>query len=100
VIDFEAVTKHFGSGANRIEALRGLTLRIPEGQMCALMGPSGAGKSTLMHAATGLTSIDSGSITVAGQRISNLDSEASALMRRERVGVILQAINLVPFFTA
>jgi putative ABC transport system ATP-binding protein len=100
MIEFDAVSKCFGTGASRVQALRSITLRIPTGQMCALMGPSGAGKSTLMHAATGLTPVDSGRILVDGRDITALNSEGLALMRRREVGVILQAVNLVPFFTA
>jgi putative ABC transport system ATP-binding protein len=87
-------------GANRVEALRGVNLNIPEGQMCALMGPSGAGKSTLLHAAAGLTRIDAGRILIAGRDVSAMDGEDLALLRRRDVGVVLQIFSLVPFFTA
>src|SRR6185503_3796466 len=99
MIRFEGVTKYFGEGANRVEALRGVNLVIPDGQMCALMGPSGAGKSTLLHAATGLASFDSGTVVVGDSDVSRLDSTSLALLRRRQIGVVLQSFSLVPFFT-
>jgi putative ABC transport system ATP-binding protein len=100
MIEFESVTKHFGEGPSRVDALRGVSLRIPERQMCALMGPSGAGKSTLLHAATGLISIDTGRVFIGGCDITRLDADARALLRRREVGVVLQSFSLVPFLTA
>lgn len=100
MIEFCSVAKCFGTDVSRVHALRGVTLQIPAGQMCALMGPSGAGKSTLLHAAAGLTPIDAGQILIAGRDVSRLDIEARAAMRRREVGVILQFFSLVPFFTA
>jgi len=100
MIRFEGVTKYFGEGATRVEALRGVDLVIPDGQMCALMGPSGAGKSTLLHAATGLASFDGGKIVIGESDVSRLDSTSLALLRRRQIGVVLQSFSLVPFFTA
>src|SRR5262245_35982291 len=100
MIRFEGVTKCFGEGANRVEALRGVDLVIPDGQMCALMGPSGAGKSTLLPAATGLASFDRGRITIDDSDVSRLDATGLALLRRRQIGVVLQSFSLVPFFTA
>jgi putative ABC transport system ATP-binding protein len=100
MIRFEGVTKSFGAGANRVDALRGIDLAIPDGQMCALMGPSGAGKSTLLHAATGLTSFDRGSIFIDKSDVSRFSSARLALLRRRQIGVVLQSFSLVPFFTA
>jgi putative ABC transport system ATP-binding protein len=100
MIEFDAVHKSFGEGPSRVDALRGISLRIPDGQMCALMGPSGAGKSTLLHAATGLIPLDRGKILVGGHDVTKLDAESRALLRRREVGLILQFFSLVPFFTA
>src|SRR4029079_15465544 len=73
MIEFSGVTRRFGHGPSRVEALRDVNLTIPAKQMCALMGPSGAGKSTLLHAAAGLAPIDSGRILIDNRDVSQLD---------------------------
>jgi putative ABC transport system ATP-binding protein len=94
------VRKVYGEGANRVEALRGVTLELPRGQFTAIMGPSGSGKSTLMHCLAGLDAVDDGSVWVDGQDISQLSDKERTLLRRERVGFVFQAYNLIPSLTA
>jgi putative ABC transport system ATP-binding protein len=94
------VRKVYGEGANRVEALRGVTLELPRGQFTAIMGPSGSGKSTLMHCLAGLDSVDDGTVWVDGQDISQLSDKERTLLRRERVGFVFQAYNLIPSLTA
>ena len=100
MIRFQAVCKTFGEGPSGVRALNEVDLAVPEHQMCALMGPSGAGKSTLLHAATGLTSVDSGQIHIGEREISKLDKNQLALLRRHEVGIVFQFFNLIPFLTS
>jgi len=95
-----AITKVYGEGATRVDALRGLDLDLPRGGFTAIMGPSGSGKSTLMHCLAGLDSIDGGSVWIAGEDVSAMSDKQRTLMRRERVGFVFQAFNLIPSLTA
>ena len=95
-----AITKVYGEGATRVDALRGLDLDLPRGGFTAIMGPSGSGKSTLMHCLAGLDSIDGGSVLIAGEDVSAMSDKQRTLMRRERVGFVFQAFNLIPSLTA
>ncbi len=96
----DQVWKVFGEGANRVEALRGVTLGLPRGEFAAVMGPSGSGKSTLMHCLAGLDSIDGGSVTIGGRNVSDMSDHQRTLLRREQVGFVFQAFNLIPSLTA
>ncbi|RMF22394.1 MAG: ABC transporter ATP-binding protein [Deltaproteobacteria bacterium] len=99
MIRFDSVHKYFGSDSARVHALRGVSLRIPAGQMCAIMGPSGAGKSTLLHVATGLLPFDGGRIQIGEHDIGAMDASSLALLRRRTVGLVTQFSNLVPFLS-
>jgi putative ABC transport system ATP-binding protein len=92
----ENVTKSYGSGDNRIEALSDVTIGIERGQFTAIMGPSGSGKSTLMHVLAGLDTATSGSVWLGDTDITHLDDTALTLLRRRRVGFVFQSYNLVP----
>ena len=100
MIRFNNVHKTFGDGVVRVQALQGLDLEIPEGQMCALMGPSGGGKSTAVHLAAGLTRPDTGDIHVGGHDVSVMDDDQLSLMRRREIGIVFQFFNLLPYLTA
>ena len=100
MLDFEGVYKHFGVGRSRVEALRGLNLQIPRGQMCAIMGPSGAGKSTVLHLAAGLIRADQGSVKIDAQELSSMSDDELTLYRRRQIGVVFQFFNLLPYLTA
>lgn len=94
------ITKVYGSGDARVTALDGVTLGIPRGRFTAIMGPSGSGKSTLMHCMAGLDSIDSGRVLIGDVELNKLDDKRLTRLRRDKVGFIFQAFNLVPTLTA
>ncbi|WP_375390387.1 ABC transporter ATP-binding protein [uncultured Amnibacterium sp.] len=90
------VAKHYGAGDATVHALRGVDLAVRRGELVAIMGPSGSGKSTLMHLLAGLDSPTSGEVWLGDREIGGLDDTALTLLRRERVGFVFQAFNLVP----
>lgn len=94
------VTKAYGQGETRVEALRGVNVEFEAGKLTAIMGPSGSGKSTLMHCLAGLDSISSGSCFIAETEISKLKDKQLTSLRRDRLGFIFQSFNLVPTLTA
>jgi putative ABC transport system ATP-binding protein len=93
-------TKVYGKGATEVRALDGVTLDFPRGQFSAIMGPSGSGKSTLMHCVAGLDTLTSGQVRVGGVELTRLDDKHLTLLRRDRIGFVFQAYNLVPTLTA
>ena len=93
-------TKVYGKGATEVRALDGVTLDFPSGQFSAIMGPSGSGKSTLMHCVAGLDTLTSGQVRVGGIDLTRLDDKHLTLLRRDRIGFVFQAYNLVPTLTA
>jgi putative ABC transport system ATP-binding protein len=92
--------KTYGEGEAAVHALRGVSLAFPAGQFTAIMGPSGSGKSTLMHLLAGLDRPTSGSVVVDGQELANLDDKRLTALRRDKLGFVFQAYNLVPVLTA
>jgi len=90
----------YGEGETAVHALRGITTGFPSGQFAAIMGPSGSGKSTLMHLLAGLDRPTAGSVVVDGSELANLDDKALTRLRRDRLGFVFQAFNLVPVLTA
>jgi putative ABC transport system ATP-binding protein len=93
-------TKVYGKGPTQVRALDGVTLDFPSGQFSAIMGPSGSGKSTLMHCVAGLDTLTSGQVRVGGVELTRLDDKHLTLLRRDRIGFVFQAYNLVPTLTA
>ena len=93
-------TKVYGKGATQVRALDGVTLDFPSGQFSAIMGPSGSGKSTLMHCVAGLDTLTSGEVRVGGIDLTRLDDKRLTLLRRDRIGFVFQAYNLIPTLTA
>jgi putative ABC transport system ATP-binding protein len=77
-----------------------VTLDFASGQFTAIMGPSGSGKSTLVHCIAGLDTLTSGEVRVGGIELSRLDDKRLTLLRRDRIGFVFQAFNLVPTLTA
>ena len=94
------VVKTYGRGEAAVRALDSATVAIPAGEFTAVMGPSGSGKSTLVHALAGLDRIDAGSVFLGGTDLSTLSERERTLLRRERLGFVFQAFNLVPALTA
>ncbi len=94
------VFKIYKRGSAETVALRGASLTIRSGQFVTLEGPSGSGKSTLLSILTGLTSPSAGRVVADGQDLADLDEAALAHWRADRVGVVFQRGNLVPFLTA
>jgi putative ABC transport system ATP-binding protein len=94
----EAV-KVYGRGDTEVRALDGVSVDFPVGRFTAIMGPSGSGKSTLMHCAAGLDTLSSGAAYIGDTDLSTLDDRRLTLLRRDRVGFVFQAFNLVPTLT-
>src|SRR3954454_20835843 len=90
----------YGEGQAAVHALRGVSISFPAGQFTAIMGPSGSGKSTLMHLLAGLDTPTSGSGVLDGEALSELDDGGLTRLRRDRLGFVFQAFNLVPVLTA
>ncbi|MCQ4201856.1 ABC transporter ATP-binding protein [Streptomyces coelicoflavus] len=91
--------KVYGGGDTAVRALDGVSVDFPAGRFTAIMGPSGSGKSTLMHCAAGLDTLTSGSARIGETDLSTLDDRRLTLLRRDRVGFVFQAFNLVPTLT-
>ncbi|MEE2528770.1 ABC transporter ATP-binding protein [Pseudarthrobacter sp. J75] len=95
-----SVSKTYGRNETRVTALRDVSVNFDAGRFTAIMGPSGSGKSTLMHCLAGLDTADSGNILVGGTDITGLKDKQLTALRRERIGFVFQAFNLVPTLTA
>lgn len=91
--------KVYGRGDTAVRALDGVSVDFPAGRFTAIMGPSGSGKSTLMHCAAGLDTLTSGSALIGDTDLSTLDDRGLTLLRRERIGFVFQAFNLIPTLT-
>jgi putative ABC transport system ATP-binding protein len=92
--------KIYGKGDTQVRALDGITVEFGRGRFTAIMGPSGSGKSTLMHCMAGLDNLTSGRVLIGDTDLSQLDEKSLTLLRRDKVGFIFQAFNLVPTLTA
>jgi len=100
VVEATGLVRRYGHGETCVNALRGVDLGITTGELTAVMGPSGSGKSTLMHILAGLDQPTEGSVTIAGQDITQLSDTELTLLRREHIGFIFQFFNLLPMLTA
>ncbi|MGH1563758.1 ABC transporter ATP-binding protein [Mumia sp. DW29H23] len=94
------LVKTYGRGQAQVRALDGVDLDVERARLTAIMGPSGSGKSTLMHCLAGLDTPTSGDVEVAGVELGDLDDNALTRFRREHVGFVFQAFNLLPTLTA
>jgi putative ABC transport system ATP-binding protein len=92
----EDAVKVYGRGDAAVRALNGIDASFATGRYTAIMGPSGSGKSTLMHCLAGLDTLTSGRIVFGGVELSKLDEKGRTQLRRDRVGFVFQAFNLVP----
>jgi putative ABC transport system ATP-binding protein len=95
-----ALSKVYGSGDTRVTALDTVDVEIENGRFTAIMGPSGSGKSTLMHCLAGLDSISAGQVWIGDVELSGLSDKNLTKLRRDAVGFVFQAFNLVPTLTA
>ena len=96
----ENLTKVYGSGETQVVALDAINVDLPRGQFTAIMGPSGSGKSTLMHCLAGLDDATDGSVFIGDVDITTLNDKRLTRMRRDAVGFVFQAYNLLPTLTA
>jgi putative ABC transport system ATP-binding protein len=96
----DTLSKIYGEGEAEVRALDGVTVAFQTGRFTAIMGPSGSGKSTLMHICAGLDSATSGTVSLGDTDLTTLGDGDLTRLRRDRVGFIFQAFNLVPTLTA
>ncbi len=95
-----ALKKTYGSGDLRVEALRGIDLKVEAGEFLAIMGPSGSGKSTLLHLLGGVDRPASGQVLLEGADLTALSDDERTILRRRRIGFIFQSFNLLPTLSA
>ena len=100
MVSLRDLRMEFRAGPDRVTALDGVTVDLPAGTFTAVMGPSGSGKSTLLHCAAGLDRPTSGEVVLDGARLGELDETGLTVLRRERVGFVFQAFNLISSLTA
>jgi putative ABC transport system ATP-binding protein len=100
IVSATDVTRRYGEGPAAVDALAGVSVNFPPGEFAAVMGPSGSGKSTLMHCLAGLDAATSGTVHIGDVELTGLSDRQLTLLRRERIGFIFQAFNLLPTLTA
>jgi putative ABC transport system ATP-binding protein len=100
IVQARELTRRYGEGEAAVDALAGVTVDFPTGRFAAIMGPSGSGKSTLMHLLAGLDRPTSGTVSLAGVELTELDDRALTQLRRDRIGFIFQTFNLLPVLNA
>jgi putative ABC transport system ATP-binding protein len=100
IVTAHDVTRRYGSGDTAVDALRGVSLQVRQGELVAVMGPSGSGKSTLMHILAGLDQPSEGSVSIAGSDITKLSDNDLTKLRRAHIGFVFQFFNLLPMLSA
>jgi putative ABC transport system ATP-binding protein len=100
IVSTTDLRRTYGAGDTAVHALAGVTLGFPTAQFTAIMGASGSGKSTLMHLLAGLDRPSSGTVVIDGEELGRLDDKGLTQLRRDRLGFVFQAFNLVPVLTA
>jgi putative ABC transport system ATP-binding protein len=99
ILEIRDLTKRFAYGGGVIEAVKSFNLSANRGEFIAVMGASGSGKSTLLHLVAGLTRPDQGTVKIAGTDINTLGDYALTVFRRQQIGLVFQAFNLIPSLT-
>ena len=94
------VRVNLGTGATRVEVLRGISLDLARGAATAIVGPSGCGKSTLLMAIAGLERVDAGAVEVDGARLDRMNEDELASFRGRKIGIVFQSFHLMPAMTA
>ncbi len=100
VIDATGVVKTYYTGEVQVEALRGVDLQVPRGEMVAVMGPSGCGKTTLLNCLSGLDTFDAGLVLINGQDISRMADNQKTEFRAKGMGFVFQTYNLLPVLSS
>jgi putative ABC transport system ATP-binding protein len=100
IVSTSDLHRTYGEGEAAVHALQGVSVDFPAGEFTAIMGPSGSGKSTLMHLLAGLDRPTSGSVVVDGLELANLDDKRLTDLRRDKLGFVFQAFNLIPVLSA
>jgi putative ABC transport system ATP-binding protein len=99
-VHIEGVTKHFGTGDNVVQALRGVDWDIYKGQLTMIVGPSGCGKTTLLSVIAGILDCDEGLVSIFGQDVTAMSDRARTRFRAQHIGFVFQQYNLLPALTA
>jgi putative ABC transport system ATP-binding protein len=100
VVEAIDVRKTYVLGRVRVEALRGVSIRIARGEIVAIVGPSGCGKTTLLHCLSGLEDFEGGEVMLEGERLRKLNDAQKATQRARRMGFVFQSYNLLPVLNA
>ncbi len=100
VIDARGVTKTYDTGEVQVQALRGVDLQVPRGEMVAIMGPSGCGKTTLLNCLSGLDAFDDGQVLINGEDIARMADNEKTEFRATGMGFVFQTYNLLPVLSA
>src|SRR5881394_2494352 len=100
LLETSELRKTYSIGKIEVEALRGVNLRIREGELSAIMGPSGCGKSSLMHILGAMTKATAGKVLIEGSDIAEMSDNDLTRIRREKIGFVFQKFNLLPTLTA
>ncbi len=100
VIDARGVAKTYDTGEVQVQALRGVDLMVPRGEMVAVMGPSGCGKTTLLNCLSGLDTFDDGKVLINGEDIARMADNEKTEFRAKGMGFVFQTYNLLPVLSA
>jgi putative ABC transport system ATP-binding protein len=100
VVRCQGLARRYGEGEAAVDALRGVDLEFPRGQLTSIVGPSGSGKSTLMHLLAGLDRPTEGQVWIDGTEITGLDDDDLTQLRRDKLGFVFQFFNLIPVLDA
>ncbi len=100
MVTVEGLHRTYGSGAQQVHALRGVSLVVPRGSIVAVVGRSGSGKTTLLNCIGGLDRPDAGTVHIAGQDVTDMDEDGLLQLRRETVGFVFQSFGLIPILSA